>query len=64
MIGLLRSLDRGVRNLGGWRFWIGFWCGELFMNLAAEYRRQRRWRERAERDADRIAACHRTAAGR
>jgi hypothetical protein len=45
---MIRRLNRGVRRLGGWRFWTGFWIATLAMNVNSAHRQRLdrgRWAE-------------------
>lgn len=34
-----QRLSRGIRRIGGWPFWIGFWTYLLYRNVKREYAR-------------------------
>jgi hypothetical protein len=42
----MRRLQRGMRRLGGWPFWLGFWTALLFGNVRRQHLRDAEQRGR------------------
>lgn len=46
----MSSLNRGIKRIGGWAFWVAFWFVILYTNVRREQRRHERASERARRN--------------